>query len=180
MKCELCSGDLYWDEKRDWLGCRGCEGGRKAKEDKPPAVNNTMRINFDNPVEAETVSISNSIKGVSKDTTAVNPLMVAATIVSVSPDLDRGEIGAMGELRVSADLIARGYYVFRNLSPTGPFDLAAYRNGKLLRIEVRSGLKHKRSNRISWGTKSTDECDHYAVYLKHEHVVFYYPELPTD
>ena len=51
-----------------------------------------------------------------------------------------GTKGAAAELRVAADLMMRGYHVFRALSPACPCDLIAYRDGEPpIRIEVKSG-----------------------------------------
>jgi hypothetical protein len=47
--------------------------------------------------------------------------------------------GSVAELFVATYLMTRGYYVFRALSPTGPFDLVAFKNGKTLKIEVKTG-----------------------------------------
>lgn len=46
--------------------------------------------------------------------------------------------GALRELIVAADLMARGYDVFRNLAPNG-VDLVADIRGSLVRVEVKSG-----------------------------------------
>lgn len=45
-------------------------------------------------------------------------------------------LGAMGELYVANDLMARGYHVFRNVAVSG-CDLVAEKAGKLWRIEVK-------------------------------------------
>ena len=47
-------------------------------------------------------------------------------------------IGAKNELVVAADLIEKGFNVFRSLTPNAPFDLVAYRNKRLYRIEVKT------------------------------------------
>ncbi len=52
-----------------------------------------------------------------------------------------GTVGAIGELRVSVDLMQRGYEVFRALSPHCSCDLAVMKAGNLVRIEVRSGYR---------------------------------------
>lgn len=59
--------------------------------------------------------------------------------------LPTGTIGAIGELLASADLMRRGYHVFRALSPACPCDLLAYRASPagtiidpILRIQVRT------------------------------------------
>lgn len=49
----------------------------------------------------------------------------------------RQHVGAAGELRIGADLLLRGYEVYRNVSSAGA-DLIAYKNGRYLRVEVRS------------------------------------------
>lgn len=51
--------------------------------------------------------------------------------------------GAIGELRVSVDLMVRGYEVFRALSPACSCDIAVLKDGKLLRIECRTGVYRK-------------------------------------
>lgn len=44
----------------------------------------------------------------------------------------------MGELLAATDLIRRGYYVYRNVSATGPCDIIAFRRGEPPRkIEVK-------------------------------------------
>ena len=47
--------------------------------------------------------------------------------------------GAIQELRVCIDLMAKGYDVYRAISPSAPFDLAIWRHGKLITVEVKSG-----------------------------------------
>ena len=46
--------------------------------------------------------------------------------------------GTISELRVAADLLAKGYHVFRSLSPNCPCDLVAMYNGLVMRLEVRT------------------------------------------
>jgi hypothetical protein len=55
------------------------------------------------------------------------------------PHLNDSTVGAIGELRVSTDLLERGFDVFRALSPSASCDLAIIRDGKFLRVEVRTG-----------------------------------------
>ena len=46
-------------------------------------------------------------------------------------------LGALSELQVAVDLMAKGYHVFRALSPDCPCDLVAFRPGEPpVRIEV--------------------------------------------
>lgn len=52
--------------------------------------------------------------------------------------ISTGTIGAVSELLVAADLMSKGYEVFRALSPASSCDLAILKNGALLRVEVRT------------------------------------------
>ena len=52
--------------------------------------------------------------------------------------------GAKVELEVAADLMDRGYYVYRNLSPTGPVDMIAlHPNGQILKVQATVGDRGK-------------------------------------
>lgn len=55
--------------------------------------------------------------------------------------IPRGTTGAVSELRVAADLLERGYEVFRAVSPSCSCDLAVLKDGKLVRVEVRTGYE---------------------------------------
>jgi hypothetical protein len=48
-------------------------------------------------------------------------------------------VGAASELMVCANLLSRGWYVFRSVSPTAPCDLVAMKYGSLIRVEVKTG-----------------------------------------
>ena len=57
------------------------------------------------------------------------------------------EKGTSSELIVATDLLGRGFEVFRSLSPDGSCDLIALKDGRALRIEVKTarttGKRHK-------------------------------------
>lgn len=57
----------------------------------------------------------------------------------------RGKHGASSELIASAKLMEAGYDAYRAVEPHAPFDLVAYRDDKLYRVEVKS-LSKNRSN----------------------------------
>ena len=85
--------------------------------------------------------------------------------------------GAISELKVAVDLLARGYNVFRALSPSCPCDLAVLKNGKLLRIEVRTchiSTTGKVYKKASKGDDLTN-IDLYAWVLPDR--IIYEPEL---
>ena len=58
--------------------------------------------------------------------------------------LSNGTIGAIAEIQVCADLMKRGYHVFRAISPSCHCDLVAYKTGETLyRIEVKKGQRSR-------------------------------------
>ena len=75
--------------------------------------------------------------------------------------LSTGTVGAISELVVAADLLTMGYEVFRSLSPACSWDLAVLKDGKLLRIEVRTGYKLD-NGKIAW-SRNKGRADHWAV-----------------
>lgn len=54
--------------------------------------------------------------------------------------MPNGTVGAVSELIVSVDLMRKGYHVFRALSAHCPCDLIAMDAGRVIRIEVRTGI----------------------------------------
>lgn len=52
-----------------------------------------------------------------------------------------GAVGAIAELLVSADLVRKGYEVFRAVSPASSCDLVALLQGTATRVEVRTALR---------------------------------------
>jgi len=58
----------------------------------------------------------------------------------ISGDVARstGAVGATSELIACAELMRLGYFVYRCESPSAPFDLVAYRDGRCLRVEVKT------------------------------------------
>jgi hypothetical protein len=93
--------------------------------------------------------------------------------------LSSGSVGAMSELRICADLLRLGYYVFRSVGPNSPYDVIAVKHGKLLKIEIRTGILgasdkpyfNKRTNH------SHDLCDVFGVYVEENDSIFYDPPL---
>lgn len=70
-----------------------------------------------------------------------------------------GTKGAINELRVALDLMARGFHVFRAMSQSCPCDLVAWdRRGKLYRVEVKTGRRLP-SGKLSFQKHNTDDYD---------------------
>lgn len=83
-----------------------------------------------------------------------------------------GTVGAIQELRVSVDLLTKGYEVFRALSPNCSSDLIAMKNNKILRIEVRTGYYRPKGIQFP---KDRFKADHFAVVLPDQ--ILYMPPL---
>lgn len=76
--------------------------------------------------------------------------------------------GTLGELIVASDLLKRGYEVFRALHPDASCDLVAIKNGKVSRIEVRTG-KRLKENKLTYGSNKMRKGNRYdimAIYLR--------------
>lgn len=57
------------------------------------------------------------------------------------PELPSGTLGALRELLVCADLMKRGYHVYRAQSPACPCDLIAIKGDLMLRVEVKTAYR---------------------------------------
>ena len=89
--------------------------------------------------------------------------------------LPTSTVGAIAELKVAIDLMQKGYEVFRALSPASSCDIAVLKNGKLIRVEVRTGYKG-RVNELIYFNKNI-KAELLAVVVHHTNEIFYYPSL---
>jgi hypothetical protein len=86
-----------------------------------------------------------------------------------------GTIGATHELVVSADLLKRGFGVFRALSPSCPCDLILMIDGALFRLEVRTGRRTVMSDRLQFpfSGKDVGRADILAVVEENWNITYY-------
>ena len=97
-------------------------------------------------------------------------------------------MGALSELVVSADLLSKGFEVFRALTSSCSCDLAILKNGKLSRIEVKTAYKNNSGKyvfangrldadnlRVYANTKI--KADILALYIRSENKIIYQPKL---
>lgn len=77
---------------------------------------------------------------------------------------------------VSADLLKKGYSVFRSVSPSCSCDLIAMKDKKVLRVEVKSGYKNKDGKIQSQKGKQVD-YDILAIVLHKENIILYKPAI---
>jgi len=86
--------------------------------------------------------------------------------------LTNGTVGALHEIVVCADLLRRGYHVFRAISPSCPCDLIATRNGDSLRVEVTTG-SYGRDDAVSYPRHKVERFDLIAVVTTRDTMIRY-------
>lgn len=101
-----------------------------------------------------------------------------AVMSGIGGSLSPGTIGAISELHVCADLLLRGYEVFRSVSPTASCDLAVLRGSRLLRIEVKSARLHIKTGTLYHERPEPTRYDHLAVVVNGK--VTYIPPLEEE
>jgi hypothetical protein len=89
--------------------------------------------------------------------------------------LATGTVGAIAELGVSADLMRKGFEVYRALSPSSSCDLLVLKNGKVITIEVRSAFSN--SNGIIHSPMRNIKAEVLAQFLHRENRIIYTPPL---
>jgi hypothetical protein len=96
-------------------------------------------------------------------------------------NLKTGTVGAIGEIMVSADLMKKGYEVFRALSPSCSCDIAILQNKKLLRVEVKTGYKNPDEKITPFNSLKTKEkkFDILAIVIHRTNEIVYVPKLLT-
>lgn len=83
--------------------------------------------------------------------------------------IQSGAVGAISELIVSAELMKKGYTVFRALSPDAFCDLLIHKDGKIKRVEVTTGYQTAKgtiSHPKKLETMIERDIDILAVYLR--------------
>ncbi len=93
--------------------------------------------------------------------------------------MNTSDRGAISELAVAVDLMYRGFEVFRALSPASSCDLIIYRDGKALRVEVKTDRRLAfKTHRKKEGSKFLEKTDIVAIPM--EGYIDYYPTLPKQ
>ena len=92
------------------------------------------------------------------------------------PVIASGSVGAIGELRVAADLLSRNLAVFRSLSPACCCDLVVLKDGTLFRVEVTTGT-YLKGGGVSSPPHDAARYDILAVVCHDK--IHYTPELPA-
>ena len=86
----------------------------------------------------------------------------------------KADKGAMSELLAAADLLKKGFEVYRNVSPCGSVDLIIRKGQTLLSVEVRTARRDTKSNKVYCPRKNI-RSDILALVFKD--IISYEPEL---
>lgn len=92
------------------------------------------------------------------------------------PGIAAPTVGTISELLAAADLLTRGYAVFRALSPACPSDLAILKDGRLITVEVRTAYWNRANNKLIYA-KRADPSHLYALVVGNK--VHYEPPLES-
>lgn len=85
-------------------------------------------------------------------------------------------IGTIAELRVAADLMLKGYKIFRAIA-NNSCDLVILKNGQLLRVEVKSGFRTLSGKPYKQGIKKGHESNYDVLAHVFIDEIVYEPEL---
>lgn len=88
--------------------------------------------------------------------------------------LSSGTVGAISELIISADLMRKGYSIFRALSPSCFCDVIAIKNDRILKIEIRTGYVSKHNGKYNFPKKKRGNIDLYGIYSRNENICLYF------
>jgi len=93
------------------------------------------------------------------------------------PGLSRGTAGAISELIVCADLLKKGYEVFRAVSQSCSCDLLISKNGVIKRLEVRTASGKEENPSFPIHPRDRGKQDHFAAVLNEKPI--YIPPLES-
>ena len=88
------------------------------------------------------------------------------------------DLGAASEMIVIADLLLRGFSVFRSMSPACKCDLLAMDSRNHFKIEVKTATRNSRGF-LRFGTPSKNRFDFLALVLLDSKTVVYRPDFPS-
>lgn len=92
--------------------------------------------------------------------------------------LSKSQIGAASELMVAADLLSKGYEVFRSVSACGTCDLVILKDDKFSRVEVKTG--YETGSGAVKGAQVRHPTDILATCIPEEYRIVYTGELEAD
>lgn len=109
-----------------------------------------------------------------------NVVRLAREAPSVTLGLCAGDVGTVGELIVSADLIMHGWQVFRAISPAATCDIVAMKGDQVIRVEVKKAQRLKRDpSLVNHGRALRGRYDVLALWFS-DLTINYSPGLPSE
>ena len=88
-----------------------------------------------------------------------------------------GTVGAISEMLVCADLMSKGYAVFRALSPACFCDAIATKGDKILKVEIRTAYMNQFTGKLSYPIKlhgdEKNKADCYGLYERSKKEVLF-------
>jgi hypothetical protein len=94
------------------------------------------------------------------------------------PNLLYSTVGTISELKVCNDLLIKGFYVFRSITPNCPCDLVVLIKNKIYRVEVKTGYIDPHGN-VSKHSVDQSKFDILAIVTKCDKI-FYKTKLPIE
>lgn len=88
--------------------------------------------------------------------------------MAMYPGVAPATVGAIGELKVCVELLARGYEVFKAVSASCSCDLAILVSGHLAQVEVRTGRYNTRTGSVVASMPRQMNADIFAIVCKHK------------
>lgn len=86
--------------------------------------------------------------------------------------ISHSSTGAMSELFVCGELLRIGYSVFRSVSPSCFCDVIAFKDGKIFKIEIRTGYIAK-SGKLNHPSQISEDADCFGIYERNTGKVFF-------
>lgn len=86
-----------------------------------------------------------------------------------------GTVGAITEMVISADLMKKGYSVFRALSPSCFCDVIAIKDKKILKVEIKTGYVGL-NGKVLFPKSKNINVDIHGVYSRLDDKCFYFDD----
>lgn len=102
--------------------------------------------------------------------------VLSSNVATLATEGLTSTIGAAAELLVAADLLSRGIEVFRALNMHCSCDLVAHRNGRLVKVEVKTGKIDYRGRPVVGISKQRGKHDVLAV-VDRKRGIHYFPPI---
>ena len=80
------------------------------------------------------------------------------------PNINKSDKGILGEHAVIADLIRKGFNVFKAVNRHSPFDLLIEKDDIIMKVEVKTGGRNDKTGTLYFGSTVNNDFHILAVY----------------